>query len=94
MEDYEEVQEYLLKQRWEGGDEFVAFCDSNSPIDKHGMYTFSSAGAAAEFCYEMTTDLDHFDYIAIRMAYRLMSDARNDSDKLMQRNGIVDIGVW
>ncbi|WP_277015073.1 hypothetical protein [Flavobacterium lindanitolerans] len=92
IEDYEEVLEYLMKQRWEGGDEFVAFCDSNSPVDKQGIHTFSTAEAAAEFCYEMTTDVDRFDYIAIRMAYRLMSDAKNDLDKLMQSNGIVDIG--
>jgi hypothetical protein len=92
IEDYEEVLEHLTKQRWEAGEEFVAFCDDNLPVDKEGMHTFSTAEAAAEFCFEMTTDVDLFNYIAIRTAYRVMSEGKNDLDRLIQNNGIVDIG--
>ncbi len=90
-EDYQEVLDHLTKKRWEG-DEFVAYCDNNLPVDKVHMYTFSTAQEAGEFCYEMATDVDFFNFIAIRSAYRAMTDGKNNIDKLLQKDGTVDIG--
>lgn len=90
-DDFEPILKHLVEKRWEG-EEYVAFCDSNLPVDKQEIYTFSTSEAAAEFCYEMTTDIDMFNYIAIRSAYRVMTEALKDSDLLVQKNNVVDIG--
>ena len=70
-EDYVEILSYLVSKRWEG-EEFVAYCNDNMPVDKEQLYFFSNSEEAMEFCHDMATDVDKYDYMAIRSAYRVM----------------------
>lgn len=89
-EDYGEIKDFLQQKRWEG-EEYVAFCDVDYPICKDELYTFQDLYEAKEFCYEMTTDVDNFDYLSIRSVYRAMSAAENDHTFLIETDNVVDL---
>lgn len=91
-EDYGEILSYLVSKRWEG-EEFVAYCSDDIPVDREQLYFFSSSEEAVEFCYEMSTDVDQYDYMAIRSTYRVMERAMAEPDKLIQNAGVVDVGA-
>lgn len=91
-EDYGEILIYLVNKRWEG-EEFVAYCNDGMPVDREQLYFFSNSEEAVEFCYEMATDVDQYDYMAIRSTYRVMERAKADPDKLIQNTGVVDVGA-
>ena len=91
-EDYVEILSYLVSKRWEG-EEFVAYCNDNMPVDKEQLYFFSNSEEAMEFCHDMATDVDKYDYMAIRSAYRVMEEAKGSPDKLIQTDGVVDVGA-
>lgn len=91
-DDYQEILEHLTKKRWEG-DEFVAFLDDFSPARKEELYTFPTQYDAREFCYEMSTDLDFYNFLPIRSAYRAMQEAAGNKDLLIEKEGIVDVSL-
>lgn len=41
----------------------------------------------------MATDVDQYDYMAIRSTYRVMEEAKGNPDKLIQSVGVVDVGA-
>ncbi len=84
-EDYREILEHLVKKRWQG-EEYVAFPDGDYPIGKEELYTFHDLYDVQEFCHEMATDVDRYDYLAIRSAYRAMAEVMNDGSLLTERN--------
>lgn len=90
-EDYQDILDYLVKKRSEG-DEYVAFFDGSTAINKDDLSTFSSHYEVQEFCYEMTTDVDTYNYLAIRSAYRAMAEAIKDNTLMIERDGLVDVG--
>lgn len=91
-DDYREILDHLVKKRWQG-EEYVAFTDGDYPIGKEELYTFHDLYDVQEFCHEMATDVDRYDYLAIRSAYRAMAEGMNDSSLMMERNGIVDVAL-
>lgn len=91
-EDYNNILEYLASKRW-AGEEFVAFLNDSLPVRKDELLTFSDHYDMQEFCYEMSTDVDTYSYLAIRSAYRAMAEALNDKTLLIEKDGIVDIGM-
>lgn len=91
-DDYQDMLEWLTSKRWEGF-EFVAFLNAASSVSKEDLFTCSTAFEAREFCYEMSTDIDTYSYLAIRSAYRTMSEALKDDTLVIERDGIVDISL-
>jgi hypothetical protein len=91
-EDYREILDHLVKKRWQG-EEYVAFHDGDYPLGKEELYTFHGLYDVQEFCHEMATDVDRYDYLAIRSAYRAMAETMDDSSLLTERNGIVDVAL-
>ncbi|MET7001057.1 hypothetical protein [Chitinophaga defluvii] len=91
-DDYQEVLEYLTNKRWEG-EEFVAFLNDGLPASKEELYTFSTEYDAREFCYEMSTDIDFYNFLSIRSAYRTMQEAAEDSKLMIERDGIIDVSL-
>lgn len=91
-DDYQDILEYLTKKRWEG-EEFVAFLDDFSPTRKEELYTFSTEYDVREFCYEMSTDLDFYNFLSIRSAYKTMQEAAANTDLLIEKEGIVDVSL-
>lgn len=91
-EDYQYMLDYLISKR-EEGQEFIAFFDSAAPIDRDELFTFSDQYDVQEFCYEMTTDIDTYSYLAIRSAYRTMAEALKDNMLMIEKDGIVDVGL-
>jgi len=90
--DYQYVLEYLIRNR-EEGQEFVAFFDSAAPVDREELFTFFYHDDAQKFCHEMSTDIDTYGYLAIRSAYRTMAEALKDKMLLIEKDGIVDVGL-
>lgn len=90
--DYQYVLEYLIR-KCEEGQEFVAFFDSAAPVDREELFTFFYQDDVQEFCHEMSTDIDTYDYLAIRSAYRTMAEALKDKMLLIEKDGIVDVGL-
>lgn len=88
--DYQEILKCLTQKRWEG-EAFVAFPYNDSIASKEELFTFSSKYEAREFCFEMSTDIDYYNYLSIRSAYRAMAEALNDNTLLMEKDGIVDV---
>lgn len=89
-EDYQDILEYLTKKRWEG-EEFVAFLNDTLPVSKEELYTFSTEYDVREFCYEMSTDIDFYNFLSIRSAYRVMQEAAENDKLLIERDRIVDV---
>ncbi len=92
IENYQDILEHLVKKRMEG-EEYIAFFDGPTPINKDELFTFSSQYDVQEFCHEMTTDVDTYNYLAIRSAYRAMTEAAQDNTLLMEKDGMVDVGL-
>ena len=90
-EDYEQVLDYLVKQR-EEGHEFIAF-DNGAVVDSNELITFSNQVDAQVFCYEMTTDLDTFHYLSIRSAGGAMEEGLTDNSLMVEKDGLVDVGI-
>lgn len=91
-DDYQEVLEYLTNKRWEG-EEFVTFLNDGLPASKEELYTFSTEYDAWEFCYEMSTDIDFYNFLSIRSAYRAMQEAAEDNKLMIERDGIIDVSL-
>ncbi len=91
-EDYREILDHFVKKRWQG-EEYVAFPDGDYPLGKEELFMFHERYDAKEFCHEMATDVDRYDSLAIRSAYRPMVEAMNDSSLLKECNGIVDVAL-
>lgn len=91
-DDYQDVLKHLTKRRWEG-EEFVAFLNDTLPVSKDELYTFSTEYDVREFCYEMSTDIDFYNFLSIRSAYRAMQEAVENTKLLIERNGIVDVSL-
>ena len=91
-DDYQDILEWLTYKRWEG-DEFVAFLNDASPVRREELFTWATEFEAREFCYEMSTDIDTYSYLAIRSAYRTMSEALKDDTLMIERDGIIDISL-
>ena len=91
-DDYKDILEYLTKKRWEG-EEFVAFLDDVSPVTKEDLFTFSTEYDVREFCYEMSTDIDFYNFLSIRSAYKTMQEAAENSKLMIEREGIVDVSL-
>lgn len=90
--DYQYLLEYLMRKRGEG-QEFVAFLESSAPASREELLTFFNQDDAQEFCHKTSTDTDTYDYLAIRSAYRAMAEALKDKKLLIEKNGIVDVGL-
>ncbi len=91
-DEFQDVLEYLKKKRWEG-EEFVAFLSDAAPVSKEELFTFSKEYDVREFCYEMSTDIDFYNYHAIRSAYKTMQEAVEDNKLLIEKDGIVDVSL-
>jgi len=91
-DDYKDILEYLTKKRWEG-EEFVAFLDDVSPVTKEDLFTFPTEYDVREFCYEMSTDIDFYNFLAIRSAYKTMQEAAENSKLMIEREGIIDVSL-
>lgn len=91
-DEYQDILEYLTKKRWEG-EEFVAFLDDFSPTRKEELYTFSTEYDVREFCYEMSTDIDFYNFLSIRSAYKAMQEAAANTDLLIEKESIVDVSL-
>lgn len=90
--DYQDILEYLIRKR-EAGEEFVAFPNELCPINKEELFTFSTQYEVQEFCYEMSTDVDSYDYLAIRSAYRAMTQATRNNELMLEKEGVVDVSL-
>ncbi len=91
-DDYQDILEYLLRKR-ETGEEFVAFANESCPINKEDLFTFSTQYEVQEFCYEMSTDVDSYDFLAIRSAYRAMTQATRNHELILEKEGVVDVSL-
>ncbi|SDW50393.1 hypothetical protein SAMN05444410_103141 [Hydrobacter penzbergensis] len=91
-DDYQDILEYLIKKRWEG-EEFVAFLDSPSPVSKEELFTFCEQYDVREFCYEMSTDIDFYNFISLRSAYKAMQEAIENDKLLIERDGLIDVSL-
>lgn len=90
--DYRQIMDFLVKERWEGN-EFAAFLRDSYATGKEDIFCFETPYQAKEFCYEMSTDRDTYDYLGIRSAYRAMSEALEDKSLLIKTDGLVDISA-
>ncbi len=91
-EDYQYLLQHLIGKR-EEGQEFVAFFDSATPVDREELFTFFNQDDVQEFCNETSTDTDTCNYLAIRSVYRAMAEALKDKMLLIEKDGIVDVGL-
>ena len=91
-DDFKDILEYLTKKRCEG-EEFVAFLDDVSPVTKEDLFTFPTEYDVREFCYEMSTDIDFYNFLAIRSAYKTMQEAAENSKLMIEREGIIDVSL-
>ncbi|MGV8094839.1 MAG: hypothetical protein AB2L24_23555 [Mangrovibacterium sp.] len=91
-DNYQYLLEYLIRKR-EEGQEFVAFFDRAVPVGREELFTFFNQDDVQEFCNEMSTDTDTYNYLAIRSAYRTMAEALKDNMLLIEKDGIVDVGL-
>ena len=89
-DNYQKILEYFIRKREEGY-EFVAFFEDTNPTDKSELFFFSTQLDVQEFCYEMATDIDKYDYLAIRSAYRTMAEAHQDNSLMLEKDGVVDL---
>lgn len=92
QEDYRTILEHLVEKRWEG-EEFVAFSDNTLPVSKSELFTFQSQYEAQEYCHEMATDLDSYNYLSVRSAIRTMEEGLRDKTLLIERDGIIDVAL-
>ncbi|OKS85680.1 hypothetical protein [Mucilaginibacter polytrichastri] len=90
--DYRKILDHMVKQRGEGN-EFVAFLNDSAAVSKEELFCFGDQYEAQEFCYENSTDVDIYGYLAIRSVYRTMSEALQDKTLQIERYGLVDIGA-
>lgn len=89
-DDYIEIMNYLVQQRWEGN-EFVAFLNDSLPVHKESLACFGTPYDVREYCHEMSTDLDLYEYMGIRSVYRTMEEAVHDRTLYIEKGGLVDI---
>lgn len=91
-EDYNDVLKYLVNKRW-AGDEFIAFPNDSLPVHKDELFTFSDHYDVQEFCYEMSTDIDSYNFLSIRSVYRAMQEAAGNTELLIEKEGVIDVSL-
>lgn len=89
--DYEAIYDHLI--RLGERDEFVAFSDDPFPVHKEELFSFSTREEALEFCREMSTDIEPYNYLSIESAYRAMSDGYRGNTLLIEKNELVDVSL-
>jgi hypothetical protein len=88
--EYEEILDHFIKERSEGN-EYIAFLRENDITRKSDLISFNNQYDVQDFCYENSTDLDHYDYLATRSVYRAMSEAMQDKNYIIESGGLIDI---
>ncbi|MFP9114792.1 hypothetical protein ACLI1A_12695 [Flavobacterium sp. RHBU_3] len=89
---YREILDYLVEQNW-GGNVAVAFPNDSRPVSKDELVCFETSYDAAEYCYEMSTDIDFYEFMGVKTIYRTMSEALKDENLLLTDAGLVDISA-
>lgn len=92
LNQYKEVLDYLVSQRWEGM-EYVTFQIGSGPVPKESLCTFMNHYEAQEYCFENSIDHDLYACLPIRSVYRCMSEALDDKSLLIEKDGVVDISA-
>ncbi|MFP5439102.1 MAG: hypothetical protein ACLGH8_15080 [Bacteroidia bacterium] len=90
--EYKEIQDYLVEQSW-AGNGFVVFPTESIPVGKDQIECFSTSYEAKEYCYEMSTDVDFYGFMATKSMYRTMSEALKDKSLLIIDAGLVDVSA-
>ncbi|MBX2948002.1 MAG: hypothetical protein KF704_01890 [Crocinitomicaceae bacterium] len=89
-ENYHEVAAYIKQMRWEGF-EYVAFLNDDIAVEKETLAFFQSDDEALEYCYESSTDLDQYGFMATRSVARVMASGMENPDLLIEKNGLIDV---
>lgn len=76
----DDMYQFLLEQR-QDGNEFVVFLRDDIVRGREDVTCLPSAYDAMEFCYENSTDVDRYDYLSVRSAYRVLGDATAKGDR-------------
>lgn len=92
LEDYRQVMEGLGELHMEGYS-YIAF-DPVLPVsDVRELNAFDDSYDAVEYCHEMRTDVDLFDYQPIYPLYRAMVKGLEDSSLLTVQDGYIDLSA-
>src|SRR5690625_3688032 len=83
--------DYFLKKRYEG-EEFIAFNSDPFPVERNELFTFSTQEEAAQFCRDNVSDMESYNYLAVRSVYRTMSEAMSNKTLMVEKgSGDIDI---
>ncbi|WP_461791342.1 hypothetical protein [Pedobacter sp.] len=85
-QDFSEFQIFLENQRWNNGYEYVAYLDDGFVEDRYEIACFATHQEALAYCQDESTDLDRYEVLSIRSAYRVMSEGPK-----ICRNGAIDV---
>lgn len=88
--DYKGILDYLVQESWIGN-RLVAFPDTVAPVEKEDLACFETVFEAKQYCYEMSTDIDFYQFKALKSMYRAMTEALKDKDLLIVESGLVNI---
>jgi len=76
---------------YHNGYDYVAFPDNDRPVDLRDFNFFKSSYEALEYCYEMSTDFDHYKLMLLKPVCESMNNALLHSNLLIEKNGVIDI---
>ncbi|SOD17659.1 hypothetical protein [Pedobacter xixiisoli] len=85
------IADYLERERWYNGFEFVAYLDGAEPNEISQLSCFQTYQEANRYCLSSSTEIDNYELLSTRSVYRVLYDAINGKQDFIYRNGAVDV---
>jgi hypothetical protein len=85
---YDDVLDYLQKERWDNGMEIVAYPIDGTGIDHTDLRVFANIEDAHSFL----GNIESYDYTSIRSVINTMREGANDQSLRRYNNSCIDVG--
>ncbi len=86
-----EIAEYLERERWYNGAEFMTYLDNGSSNEKEEIVCWQSYDEAVRYCILNSTDVDRYEVLGVRAAYRSLYNGIKGHQEFVYRNGAIDV---
>ena len=84
-ENSDQIKE-LVQQQFSIGNKVIAYLDEDGFQNTEGLQFFNNGYEAAEFCYENSTDFDHYRMISTDSFLKLLDDRQEQNKSIQIKN--------
>ncbi len=88
---YDSLLEAFHKERFYNGNEYLCIERNQLVLDKYDIHFVATDLEAIEYCREMTTDFDQYNFLSLRSLIKTMQEAMHDKHLIIREDGWINL---